>query len=158
MRPIRVLLPAGFVAIALAAGCGGNDDHKALSKSEFIAQAGAICEHSKAKAGRVFERKFAGLGNRRPTEAESQRLLATMLPIIRASGEGIATLEPPEGDEERIETYLAAYERAAAEMEQIANDPDRTRALMTGALEDPFKKADGMAGEYGIEKCSGDDA
>jgi hypothetical protein len=158
MRPITTLLPAGFAAIALAAGCGGDDDHKPLSKSEFIAQAGAICEHNKAKAGRVFERKFANVGNRQPTAAESQRLLATLLPIIRASGEQIAALEPPEGDEERIETYLAAYERAAVEMEQIANDPDRTRALMTGRLKDPFKKPDGMAGEYGIEKCSGDDA
>jgi hypothetical protein len=158
MRPITVLLPAGFVAIALAAGCGGDDDHNQLSKSEFISQAGAICEHNKAKAGRVFERKFANLGHRRPTAAESQRLLATLLPIIRASGEGIATLEPPKGDEERIETYLAAYERAAAEMEQIAKDPERSRALMKGALEDPFMKPDGMAGEYGIAKCSGDDA
>jgi hypothetical protein len=158
MRPIAMLLPAALVAIALAAGCESDDDPKPLSKTEFIARAGAICEHNKAKAGRVFERKFADLGNRQPTAAESQRLLATLLPIIRASGEGIATLEPPEGDEDRIETYLAAYERAAAEMERIASDPDRTRALMTGALEDPFKKPDGMAGEYGIEKCSGDDA
>jgi hypothetical protein len=158
MRPITVLLPAGLVAIALAAGCGGDDDHSQLSKSEFIARAGAICEHNKAKAGRVFKRKFASLGNRQPTAAESQRLLATLLPIIRASGDGIATLDPPEGDEERIETYLAAYERAAAEMEEIASDPDRTRALMTGKLEDPFKKPDGIAGKYGIAKCSGDEA
>jgi hypothetical protein len=34
--------------------------------------------------------------------------------------------------------------------------PERTRGLMTGRLEDPFAKPDGVAGEYGIGKCSGD--
>jgi hypothetical protein len=158
MRPMTMLLPAGLVAVALAAGCGDNDDENTLSKREFVAHAGAICERNKARAGRVFKREFADLGDRQPTAAESQRLLATMLPIIRDSGEGIARLEPPEGDEERIETYLTAYERAAVEMERIAKDPKRTRALMTGKLEDPFVKPDGMAGEYGIKKCSGDKA
>ena len=158
MRPMTMLLPTGLVAVALAAGCGGDDDRNALSKSEFIVQAGTICERNEARAGRVFKREFADEGDRQPTAAESQRLLATMLPIIRDSGEGIARLEPPEGDEQRIETYLTAYERAAAEMERIANDPKRTRALMTGKLEDPFTKPDGMAGDYGIKKCSGDNA
>jgi hypothetical protein len=158
MRPMTMLLLAGFVAFALAAGCGGSDDDDALSKSEFIAQAGTICERNKARAGRVFKREFAALGDRQPTAEESERLLATMLPIIRDSGEGIARLEPPEGDEPRIEAYLTAYERAAVEMERIANDPKLASALMKGRLEDPFTKPDGMAGEYGIKKCSGDNA
>jgi hypothetical protein len=154
---MTILLPTGLAAIALAAGCGGDDGESGLSKSEFIAQAGAICERNKARADRAFKREFADLETRKPTLAESQRLLATLLPIIRDSGEGIAALEPPEGDEERIETYLTAYRRAAVEMEGIANNPNQTRALMTGKLEDPFVKPDGMAGGYGIEKCSGDD-
>jgi hypothetical protein len=152
-----MLLPAGLAALALAAGCGGDDGDNALSKSEFIAKAGAICERNKARADGLFKREFAQFEDREPTPSEAQRMLATMLPIIRDSGERIAALEPPEGDQERIETYLAAYERAAVEMERITKDPERTRALMTGKLEDPFVKPDGMAGEYGIEKCSGDD-
>jgi hypothetical protein len=85
-------------------------------------------------------------------------MLATMLPIIRDSGAAIARLVPPVGDEEQIKSYLTAYDRTAVEMEQIASDPERTRALMTGKLEDPFVKPDRMAGEYGINKCSGDNA
>ena len=57
-----------------------------------------------------------------------------------------------------IDRYLAAYREATAEMEAIAADPKRAAALMTGRLEDPFVEADAMAGDYGIEKCSGDDA
>ena len=158
MRPLTALLPAGVVGIALAGGCGGDDGAKALSKSQFIGQAGAICERNKARADRAFKREFAVLEHRRPTLAESQQMLATVLPIIRDSGAAIAKLVPPEGDEERIESYLTAHERAAAEMERIASEPDRTRALMTGKLEDPFVKPDRIAGAYGIKKCSGENA
>jgi hypothetical protein len=158
MRSMTMLLPAGAVAIALASGCGADSGAKALSKSKFIAHAGAICERNKARADRVFKRDFADLGHRKPTLAESQRMLAAMLPIIRNSGAAIATLVPPVSDEDRIKSYLTAYENAAVEMEQIANDPERTRALMTGKLDDPFVKADRMAEDYGIKKCSGDNA
>ncbi len=85
-------------------------------------------------------------------------MLATMLPIIRDSGAAIARLAPPVGDEERIESYLAAHERAAVEMQRIASNPEQTRALMTSKLEDPFVKPDRIAGDYGIKKCSGDNA
>jgi hypothetical protein len=155
---MTMLLPAGAVVIALASGCGGGNGATALSKSEFIAQAGAICERNKAKADRVFKRDFADLEHRRPTLAESQRMVATMLPIIRDSGAAIARLVPPVGDEERIRSYITAHEKAAVEMEHIASDPKWTRALMTGKLEDPFVEPDRMAGDYGIKKCSGDNA
>lgn len=153
-----MLLPAGAVVIALAFGCGADNGDKPLSKSEFVAHAGTICERNKAKADRVFKRDFADLAHRKPTLAESQRMLATMLPIIRDSGTAIARLVPPVGDEERIKSYLTAFEKAAADMQHIASDPERTRALMTGKLDDPFSKPDRMAGDYGIKKCSGDNA
>lgn len=158
MRPMTMLLPAGVVAIALASGCGVDNGNNPHSKSEFIAWAGAICERNKAMADRLLKRDFADLEHRKATLAESQRMLATMLPIIRDSGAAIARLVPPAGDEERIKSYLTTYERAAVEMEHIASDPERTRALMTGKLEDPFVKPDRMALDYGIKKCSGDDA
>jgi hypothetical protein len=158
MKSMTMLLPAGAAALALAWGCGDDGGATARSKSEFIAQAGAICERNKARAAQVFKREFADFEGRTPTAAEAQRMLATMLPIIRDSGAGIAKLVPPTGDEERIDSYLTAFERAVNEMERIAGDPERTRALMTGKLEDPFATPDRMAGDYGIEKCSGDDA
>ena len=94
MRSMTMLLPAGSVAIALASGCGGDSGATAPPKSEFIAHAGAICERNKARADRVFKREFADLGHRKPTLAESQRMLAAMLPIIRDSGAAIARLVP----------------------------------------------------------------
>jgi surfactin synthase thioesterase subunit len=76
----------------LASGCGGDSGAQSLSKGEFIAHASAICERNKARADRLFKRDFADLGHREPTLAESQRMLAAMLPIIRDSGAAIATL------------------------------------------------------------------
>ena len=157
MAPKAARLVALLVAgtIALLAGCG---DDEGPTKDDFVAEAGSICERNKAQADRVAQREFASFGKGAPSPAESQQFLAAVLPIIRDSSEEIAALEAPEGDEDVIEAYLESYDRASDEMETIASDPERAAALMRGSLEDPFTAADRMAGEYGIEKCSGDDA
>jgi hypothetical protein len=46
-------------------------------------------------------------------------------------GQRRARLVPPVGDEGRIKSYLTAYESAVVEMEQVASDPARTRALIS---------------------------
>ena len=155
-RPTAILTLVAVLATVAQLGCGEDGDEQA--KAEFVRRASAICERNKENAGRAVERALPDLGFTPPSGREAQRLLEVALVHIRRSGAEIDELEPPPGDEDVIDAYLHSYRAATAEMEAIATDRARTTDLMRGTIVDPFTEADQMLGEYGVEKCSGDDA
>jgi hypothetical protein len=95
------------VALAFAAGCGGDDGPSA---EDYVRQGNEICRQATADAK----------GIKRPTgdSADAVAAYATaFLPVARRRLEGLRGLEPPEDDQrfhDRLikeqETYVAAIE------------------------------------------------
>jgi hypothetical protein len=164
--PKATILPVGLAAIALVAGCGDDDNDKdrdGLSKSDYIARSGAICESTGQKAGVQFDRIVGSEGPPPPGQerrylVKAQRFLSdAAIPIIRENIERRRELPAPAGDEGEIEAIFAAGEKALVGFQDVASDPVKTRALFEGKLADPAKQFDALSQKYGIDKCGGDE-
>jgi hypothetical protein len=155
MSAIAVAITAAF-----GAGCGGGDD--ALSKSEYIARSGAICDSTSQRADMQFKR-IVGVGGP-PPPGQEQRYIANAqrflteaaIPIIRSNIDQRRELPAPAGDEARIAAIIAAGERALRGFEEIASDRAKVRALFEGTLADPARQFDALSRSYGIARCGGD--
>lgn len=134
-----------------AVSCGGGDDDSTaatLTKSEFIAQADAICkdgeEALEQEADEFAEENDVDTEN--PTEAQQEEVISDVVaPAIRQQGEEIAELGAPEGDEETIEAIVEAVESGADELE---SDP---ASLLEG--KNPLGEGSKLAREYGLKEC-----
>jgi hypothetical protein len=157
MRPMTTLVPAGLVAVALAAGCGGGDNDKpALSKEDYIAKSGAVCTANSKKADAAFKRIVQGAPR---TPAIAQRFVSeAVVPIFSDAVSRRAKLPAPAGDEKEIAALNRAGKQALAEFEQIAAKRSRSAALMMGQISDPAKDYDARSRRYGVAKCGGDNS
>lgn len=144
MRPASLLACA---LIAFGAGaCGSNAPDKtaapaeAVSKRQYVARSGAICERTGQKAGEQFKRIVGAEGPPPPGEeqrylAKAQRFLKeAAIPIIRENVDARRTLRAPEGDEQQIDAIIAAGEKALTGFEEVAADRSRVRALFEGKI------------------------
>ena len=154
MRPKTILLPVGLAAVALAAGCGGDDnDEQGLSKQDYIAKANASCARHEKAAGEAFGRI---IGEGRPTAAEAQRFLSeAVVPAVRDGVAERAKLPAPDGDEAEIRAINAAARKAVTGFERIAADRSQSLRLMNGRLDDPATEVDALNRRYGVDKCGG---
>jgi hypothetical protein len=76
-----------------------------VTRAEWARDADAICAE--------YDRKYAALGTAEELP-ELARLLDKAIAHLEAEREELARLEPPEGDERRVEEMLAAMGDAAA--------------------------------------------
>jgi len=144
-----------LAATAFATGCGGGDDETtdgggALTKSEFIEEADAICEKGDAAIAEGAD-EYAednDVDVEKPTKAQQEGVIVDVVaPGIRGQGEEIDELEAPAGDEEEIEAMLDALETGADELE---SDPAQ---LLEG--KNPLAQGSKLASEYGLKSCGG---
>jgi hypothetical protein len=148
-----IVLLVGVLAIAAGVtGCGGSDDDsgEALTKSQWIAQADAICEKGDEEIETEY-RAFAeeeGLGEEdEPNEEQGTELVETIIvPSTRSQHEQIGELAPPEGDEEQVSSLLDSLDEAISELEE---DPQ----VLFDADADPFGPANEKAEAYGLQVC-----
>jgi hypothetical protein len=159
---MRTTISAMAVALTAATGaaCGGGDD--AISRSEYIARSGAICDSTSQRADMQFKR-IVGVGGPPPPGqeqryiAKAQRFLTeAAIPIIRSNIEQRRKLPTPPSDEAQITAIIAAGEGALRGFEEIASDRAKVRALFEGKLADPARQFDALSRSYGIAKCGGD--
>jgi len=149
-----VWLLAGALATGLiAAGCGDDDEKQvaaaALSKSEFIAQADAICKKGDKEIDQAGRESFAG-GAGKPTPEQSEAFATdVVLPNIQGQVDGVRALGAPEGDEAEIDAFLNAAQDG---IDQSEDDP----SVLFGNGEGPsgFLEAERLAGEYGFQVCA----
>jgi hypothetical protein len=126
----RSLALAGIVvALAVAAGCGGDDGPSA---EDYVRQGTEVCERA-ADDAKSLER---------PTGDSSEaveRYAKAYLPIARRRLEGLRALEPAEDDERFHERLILEQERFVAAVETLgeaAGRDDRAtsaRAAQEGA-------------------------
>ncbi|MGA8217140.1 MAG: hypothetical protein WB771_01120 [Solirubrobacterales bacterium] len=132
------------------AGCGGSSDSStttaALSKSEFVAKADAICERGDKRIEAAAERY---LGPGRPTRAQFVRFAnAAVVPQTQQIVDGIRALDPPADVADTVDQMIAD---AQSVNDRLKADPEEL-----ASSEDPFADVNRLAKEAGLDACAGD--
>jgi hypothetical protein len=127
-KPISISLLLALSALALfVAGCGGSDDEATgsaggetsiesgpPSKAEFTKEMEAVCTKSKAtryREAEAYRRKHEKeLEAYEPIPREERIIRAIVLPSVLKEAKDLAALEPPAGEEKKIEVMIAEIE------------------------------------------------
>jgi hypothetical protein len=142
----RLFLTAACALVATAAiGCGGDDD-EALTKAEFLKQGNAICAKGNkeidAGANKTFEK------GKQPSKAQITKFAEdTLIPSVESQIDQLRDLKPPSADEDQVNKILDEAESA---LDETKDDPS-----VFATNKDPFKKANSLAGAYGLKECAG---
>ncbi len=142
----RLFLAGACALVAMAAiGCGGDDD-EALTKAQFLKQGNAICAKGNkeidAAANKTFEK------GQEPSKAQVTNFAEdTLIPSVEGQIDGLRDLSPPSADEDQVNKILDEAESA---LDETKDDPS-----VFADNKDPFKKANQLAGQYGLKECSG---
>ncbi len=143
---ILALLLALTASVALAA-CGGDDGSDAPTKSEFIAEADAICAQGDEEIQKAGEEQF---GDEAPNREDLVAFAEdTVIPNIEQQATDLRELTPPEGDEKTIESLLDSLDDGVSE---LADDP----AAAVESQQNPLVDANEQAREYSLTSCGND--
>ena len=145
----RGLAVAGAIgALALAAGCGGDDGPSA---EDYVRQGNEVCRRAVDDAKDVA----------RPTGDSSDAVAAyanAFLPIAKRRLEGLRALEPAEDDERFHERLIAEQERYVAAVETLGEAAGRAdRATSARAAEEGARSARRstlLYRELGLDTCA----
>jgi hypothetical protein len=144
---LRSLTLTGFALLAaglLAAGCGGGDDE--LTKAEFLKQGNAICKKGDKEINTVAEKTFTS--KQHPSDAEITKFAeGTVIPNVQGQIDGLRDLNPPSDDEDQVNAIL---DEAQSALDKGKDDP-----TIFASNQDPFKKANQLAKDYGLTECGG---
>jgi hypothetical protein len=159
------LLSALTLALVPAVGCGDDSNESSaragtISKQEYIARSGKICERTEQKAAAAFERI---VGQEHPTPGHEQAFMAkaqrffneAVIPAMSENVNRRRALPARKGDERKIEAIIAAGEEALARFKDVAADRTTLQALFEEEIPDPAKEFDDLSRSYGIDKCGG---
>jgi hypothetical protein len=128
-----------MVALA-AAGCGGSGTPDPLKKSEFIAQADAICRTANSERTKAMREAAS-------SESEATELVTeTALPPIQKMTEELSGLGPPVGDQKEVQAIISAFEQG---IKKIEADPTNLHSVVHA-----FDKADELSEAYGLVDCT----
>jgi hypothetical protein len=149
-------------AIVVIGGCGNSEDAAGttaaseqttpeLTKAQFVKQANAICAKGNEELNKGFQR-FLKQHNVPEGQPPSPKQLGEVaetivVPVVGNQIEEIRALGAPSGEEEQVETFLAAAE---AGVEKSEKEP---KSLLN-AKGSPFEKANELARESGLRACS----
>jgi hypothetical protein len=144
---LRSLTLAGFALLAaglLAAGCGGGDDN--LTKAEFLKQGNAICKKGDKEIDKAADKTFTS--KQRPSDATITKFAEdTVIPNVQGQIDGLRDLNPPSDDEDQVNAIL---DEAQSTLDETKDDP-----TIFASNQDPFKKANKLAKDYGLTECGG---
>jgi hypothetical protein len=164
-----VLAFCALAVVGILAGCGGGgssssserESSGALSKTEFIAQADAVCTESQKETAplRKEAEKIEGSSN-----PESPKNLASLAEVLEQAGVNaqkeyaeLRELRPPAGDEKVIDSMLGKAEEAAAyslkAAEALEEDELTEFSGIVGTAAPLNERAKAMAEGYGFKVC-----
>ena len=154
-----------LAAVAALAGCGGEGADKGggdganaegISKSEFVAQADAICadaneERQSFQTPALFARPL----NFQRIERYAKKLDALFASAMRK----LRALEPPEEDADTVDEILARFERAVGMSDdfvaaQRSQDPQVEGENVWFGWVEAASEAQTLAAEYGLQDCA----
>ncbi len=142
-KSIKAPMSLMILACALVVGCGGDSSSDSsaaapLSKSEFIAQADAICENGSAELADAA--KSAGLSQSSSEDDFNAFINDEVLPNIQQQADAIDALGAPEGDEDAVQAIVDSLNTAVTETQQDPNS-------------NAFTESNKLAQAYGLKKC-----
>jgi len=140
MRVRGVALGVGLVVLAVA--CGGSS-YKGLSKSDYVAQASAICNKYTVQGKAAFK----ALGSS-PTEQQVIDFVKSKeVPAYNQELVELRKLKPPQADRNTVNTILDDEQAAT-------NDAGtNTKQFVDHGSTAVTKKADAEAIAYGLKDC-----
>jgi hypothetical protein len=139
MKKLCILVIASLAVAILLCGCGSSSGSESLSKSEFVAEANAICKNAEAERQEALQ----DISDENPKATE---LTDGALPSVEKMTEELGDLGPPPGDKQKVRAIVAAYEAGIGKIEA---DPENLTAVVN-----TFTKANQLAEEYGLTDCS----
>jgi hypothetical protein len=147
----RLAFVAMLTVGLVAAGCGssgssGSTSTTALTKTEWLKKANAICKKGNqqinAGAQKVFPKSKG-----KPSPAELNKFATgTLIPSVQSQIDQINALGAPKGDEAKVTAILNS---AQAALDKGKKDP----ALLTTNGPGPFKKTNQLSTAYGLTTC-----
>jgi hypothetical protein len=147
---------AALVLLLVAGGCGGgeetNEEAAAPTKRQFLREAHAVCYRFSKKQVRHVEAftERHGLDPAEPDQRERERLIAAVvIPAAEGKLEELKKLQPPQGDEKKVETLLRAIEKGIRDAEAHP----AWLAAPTPAHEQPFEHGMELWLDYGDWLC-----
>jgi len=135
----------GLAVLALlAVGCGGGGSDETVTKSDFVRQGNAVCgkwQQARGDAFREVNSKF------KPpvTQAKREKAILFVLEPYGDAIQGLNELEPPAGEEAKVEAMIGAAEEA---FDRAQADPGSL--ISSGAA---FNKSNQLFEEYGLKEC-----
>ena len=133
------------VILAVGAGCGGSDGGEELTKADFVRKGNAICgkwQQARSDRFREVNSKF------KPpvTQAKREKAVLTIVEPYEDAIQGLEELDPPAGEEEKVEAMIDAAEEG---WKQGQASPQTL--LSSGAV---FSKSNQLFKEYGLTECT----
>lgn len=135
---VAMLLVVGL----LAAGCGGasSDSTATLTKSQFLAQANAIC----SKGNRQLASAEKTLGTQASQSQLETYVTHEWAPAVQDQIDGIEALDAPSADQDTISNML---EIAQQDLDKVKSDP-------TSLNNESFTNFAKLAHPYGLTECA----
>lgn len=166
-RGVAVIAVLGvLVATAFLVGCGSDSSSNAsatdqspksaavestsgpLTKAEFLKQANQICRKSMAKKEEAVLSlaKLAAEGGTPPSQQAVEKLAKVVIfPTYNDILDQMAQLEPPQGDEAKVQAMITKYE---ADLKIAEAEP------IKASKENLFVDANDLGEAYGLESCN----
>jgi hypothetical protein len=141
---IASIVGLAVLAVLVAAGCGGSGSDETVTKADFVRQGNAICgkwQQARTAAFSEINQRF------KPpvTQAKREKAILFVLKPYGEALEGLKELDPPAGEEEKVEAMLDTVEKGWA---QAKADP---ASLISSTV--AFKKSNKLFEEYGLKEC-----
>lgn len=130
------------VCASLLAGCGGGDS--APTKAAFLKEGNAICKKGEEERAKMLQELTKKIGFK-ASQPVKEKAVTELMGTYEKTSEELAELDPPAGDEERMDEILEERENSEKKVEA---DPN---TAMTSKVQ--FEKANEVATEYGLKKC-----
>jgi hypothetical protein len=154
MRRISRLIVAGCLVASLLGACSSSGStgkvtgNKVLSKSDYIAQADAICRSYSGKIDSVV----SGAGSGLTLEQQKQIFRDKLIPLFRGQLVALSDLRPPKADQARIDDFRLNMSQAintiVAGVDAAKSVADLRNIKPSGLAK--FKK---QAEAYGMKYC-----
>jgi hypothetical protein len=142
---LSIILVISWVLLLLVmSGCGGSDSGEtSLSKKQFVKKAKAICLESETEQ---YKQGFSYIESH-PGAEEEDAVIPAALPPIEKELTKLQELPAPDQIEAQVTAFYKALEKGIADTKK-----DPGSALVQKG--NPFKAANKLAEEAGLEGCS----
>jgi hypothetical protein len=146
-KSCAAILAVGALLLG-ATGCGSDEGETALTKSEFLKQGNQICREGRAERAKAVDQVQKEASGKESSEQAFAATVQAAVPSMRATNQELAELEPPEQEQEKVDSMIDGLEAAVDQLEGVAEGSAEARegkAVITVARK---------LNAYGLDDCS----